>query len=914
MIASSLAVAAVILVVGDPPATCFSSTHDCLSEGEPGCTDASCCDTVCSLDPFCCTAAWDSVCVEEAGKFCVTGGECGISSHPCDVTGFPACDDALCCEAVCAVLPECCSTMWDSDCVLQAFALCRLPSPPTVCTTATHGCGEIGGPGCSADGCCADVCAVNVNCCAVAWDAACVALAGDLCGVTTPPFCDRGAPPNAVVEPELCGAIVNNGCNGGADSGSDCCVPSGGVDCDDPACVNTVCGIDPFCCMVAWDQICADESLLLCPETCAIANPQTTPIAIGVPVCGYIHTSPTSDYDWYALTLTEKTEVVVALTSTKPLTFGIGDADGVMNCSLAAELDPSATTSPSLPKSIDACLESGTHWIVVRPSVSTGVVTCSGGGEYILEVAQGTPTCDLPDPPNDICATAIDIFEGATPVSTRDAATEPSPAPRDCSDPRNDFPISRDVWFRFVAPRDGTLRVDTCGACAFAARLVAYSGTCEDLVLLACAESSPQCPLGDPGFNLEVMAGESYYLQLGGSYPAAEGNATISIGYYRCAAAYEPTVLVPNAPYESSKATSLSQDGQLVGSVGIGSTQYPMSWSPSTGLVVLSESSIIVVRDVNDAGLMVGSISNLPAVSSGSSFLQLPGLGSLCVQGSARAVNESGTIVGVMTQLGCPAAVVTWNGGVITPTNAPLAAKEPTAITESGTLAGWGATGFQFNTNKGWILKGSTFTWVEPPSTTMGLQFLGMNDAEELAGRLLVPFGSNNFKYTPVLWKRGVFTNVALPAGYNGGRVSDINNVGVACGAWDGTFGESARRGFVLAPNVHAVDLDLLVPTDLGYIVVDAVAINDAGQVAANLRLPGAPLSKTYAAVLTPSAPSGDLDCDGVVDAADLATLLGMWGPCQANLGCNADFTLDGVVDASDLAVLLGRWGDVPGR
>lgn len=914
MIAPSFALSAAVALVGDPPAVCFNATHSCLTEGEAGCSDAVCCDAVCSIDPFCCSVEWDGICVGEAVKFCAITGECGASSHPCDVTGFPACSDAVCCEAVCADLPDCCETMWDSDCVLQAFALCRLPDPPTVCTTATHGCAELGGAGCSSDGCCADVCAVSPTCCAVAWDAACVTTAVELCGIITPPFCEPTAPPNAVVEPEPCGTSVNNGCNGGADSGSDCCEPSGGVDCDDPACVNTVCGIDPFCCMVAWDQICADESILLCPETCAIANPQTTPIAIGVPVCGYLHTSPTTDYDWYALTLTEKTEVVVTLTSTKPLAFGIGDADGVMDCSLAAELDPVASTAPSVPKTIDACLEPGTHWIVVRPAVSTGVVTCSGGGEYLLEVALGAPTCDLPDPLNDICATAIEIFEGATPVSTYNAATEPSPAPEACGGGGSiDYPIGRDVWFRFVAPRDGTLRVDTCGACEFAARLVAYAGTCDDLVLLACSEYSPQCPLGDPGFTLEVMAGESYYLQLGGSYPLAEGDATITIGYARCDAVYEPTLLNPNPPYDSSKATSLSQDGQLIGSVGVGSTQYPMSWTQRTGLEVLSESSVIVVRDVNDAGLMVGSISTLPAMSTPFGFNALPGLSGFCVVGSARAVNESGTIVGVLTSGTCPATVVTWSGGVITPTTAPAAAKEPTSITESGTLSGWGATGFQFNTTKGWILKDSTFTWIEPPSPTMGLQFLGMNDAEEVAGRLLVPFGSNNFKYTPVLWKNGVFTDVALPSGYNGGRVTDINNLGVACGAWDGTFGESGRRGFVLAPNAHAVDLDQLVPTDLGYLVVDAVAINDAGQIAANLRLPGAPLSKTVAAVLTPSAPSGDLNCDRVVDASDLAMLLGMWGPCQANVGCNADFTLDGVVDAADLAILLGGWGEVPG-
>ncbi len=52
-----------------------------------------------------------------------------------------------------------------------------------------------------------------------------------------------------------------------------------------------------------------------------------------------------------------------------------------------------------------------------------------------------------------------------------------------------------------------------------------------------------------------------------------------------------------------------------------------------------------------------------------------------------------------------------------------------------------------------------------------------------------------------------------------------------------------------------------------------------------------------------------DLDGDGAVGAADLAMLLGSWGPCE---DCPADFNGDNVVDAADLAQLLGAWGPCP--
>ncbi len=49
-----------------------------------------------------------------------------------------------------------------------------------------------------------------------------------------------------------------------------------------------------------------------------------------------------------------------------------------------------------------------------------------------------------------------------------------------------------------------------------------------------------------------------------------------------------------------------------------------------------------------------------------------------------------------------------------------------------------------------------------------------------------------------------------------------------------------------------------------------------------------------------------DLDGDGAVGAADLAELLGNWGPCE---GCPADLDGDDAVGAFDLALLLGNWG-----
>ena len=54
-----------------------------------------------------------------------------------------------------------------------------------------------------------------------------------------------------------------------------------------------------------------------------------------------------------------------------------------------------------------------------------------------------------------------------------------------------------------------------------------------------------------------------------------------------------------------------------------------------------------------------------------------------------------------------------------------------------------------------------------------------------------------------------------------------------------------------------------------------------------------------------------DADGDGDTDAADLAELLGNWGPCGPGEPCAPCLDTDssGSIDASDLAVLLGVWG-----
>ena len=53
---------------GDEPRNCFEE------RAEPGCSDASCCDLIATLDPTCATEAWDNACVQLAQENCLSQG------------------------------------------------------------------------------------------------------------------------------------------------------------------------------------------------------------------------------------------------------------------------------------------------------------------------------------------------------------------------------------------------------------------------------------------------------------------------------------------------------------------------------------------------------------------------------------------------------------------------------------------------------------------------------------------------------------------------------------------------------------------------------------------------------------------------------------------------------------------------
>ena len=102
--------------------------HDLCAAGDamdPGCDP--CAATLCAEDDYCCSTAWDSLCVSEVDQYCdnaCSGGGGGCAHDECaqGVALDGSCSD--CAMAVCANDAYCCSTAWDIQCGGEVLLFC----------------------------------------------------------------------------------------------------------------------------------------------------------------------------------------------------------------------------------------------------------------------------------------------------------------------------------------------------------------------------------------------------------------------------------------------------------------------------------------------------------------------------------------------------------------------------------------------------------------------------------------------------------------------------------------------------------------------------------------------------------------------------------------------------------------------
>jgi hypothetical protein len=235
----------------------------CVPHASPGCNDLSCCSAVCDFDPFCCDTQWDNICVSEAQKLCgglctgggpandqcanaqpVGNGTIAFSTVGATTDGPPEqlCDFAgnnqvsqdvwFCYTAPCsgAVTVDLCQSSFDTKVAIYA------PLTSCICPTSP-----------SAIACNDDFCGGNGLQSRVTF----VASPGDQYLFRVGGF-----------GPAVGDVVMTVSCD------SACCVGQAGPGCGDPRCESCVCAIDPFCCEVLWDNICASEAAKQCNAAC----------------------------------------------------------------------------------------------------------------------------------------------------------------------------------------------------------------------------------------------------------------------------------------------------------------------------------------------------------------------------------------------------------------------------------------------------------------------------------------------------------------------------------------------------------------------------------------------------------------------------------------------------------------------
>ncbi len=476
-----------------------SAAQTCPGEGsciethpEPGCDDATCCTSVCSVDPTCCSAGWDSFCALLADQQCI--GYCGASaSGSCLVAhANPGCDSATCCATICGLDPFCCATQWDTGCAQFAGSFCD-GSAGTCGDPGAGGCDTPHPTGaCSDASCCNAVCAVDPTCCSSAWDLFCVIIADDICVAGCTPVED----PDAVDEAEPCAARSNDPCYRA----------TGGV-----------------------------------PET-------LTPNLQIVGTLGSSQgTGQQPDVDVYTVSFADTdgdgfVSVALNFASTEPMWAALlpdGACTPVANALLqvASEFCVDQLTD-------SVCLAPGSYRVVVAggayPAFGGESIGCVFGNTYTLRIeasqacsspcgssgescfaAHSEPGCDDPKccsascaadpyccetawdgdcvalaaklclsgpPANDLCADATPLVSGSQSFNTLLAGTEAAQHPKTCKGAS----FAADVWFRWTADREGACDLRTCGSW-FDTVLAVYEGPCESPTLVACSDDGPLC-------------------------------------------------------------------------------------------------------------------------------------------------------------------------------------------------------------------------------------------------------------------------------------------------------------------------------------------------------------------------------------------------------------------------------------
>ena len=500
----------------------------CLSaHPTPGCSDLVCCSTVCSIEPTCCTVSWDAPCVDAANLLCQLcgSGNAGSCFAP---HSTPACNNATCCALVCGADPYCCQVTWDTTCVLGATSLCGGGSgtcgdPGAGSCTQPHPT-----PACSDAACCNAVCAVDPSCCSQSWDLFCVSVAAVACSSDCVPTC----PPGAGDESEICGQSANAPCVGGQAGSGIVSIAPGQIFCGRIAPLES--GIDTDAFRVQVSDTNGDGLVRLSVSltssggsfVAALPTP-CTPLQNAT-----FHASVSGCLSGSAsLCVPPGTWYLVVARGTFPAPAAPGGDCGMLgfrytlsaqvqdNCQDACGSGPSCLVPHGTPGCSDAacCAE-----------VCAFDPLCCNKSWDQLCVDRAVIDCDVAAPENDDCYDATAIAGAAqVPFSVAGATGTPLAPPPGCLT-AGSAALGADVWFS-ISGVQGPVELTTCGSPGFDTAVIVYRGGC-DGAAIACSDDDPLCP-GNPlasTVQFSAACGESYLVRVAG-VGASAGAGTLVV-------------------------------------------------------------------------------------------------------------------------------------------------------------------------------------------------------------------------------------------------------------------------------------------------------------------------------------------------------------------------------------------------
>lgn len=306
----------------------------------------------------------------------------------------------------------------------------------------------------------------------------------------------------------------------------------------------------------------------------------------------------------------------------------------------------------------------------------------------------------------------------------------------------------------------------------------------------------------------------------------------------------------------------------------------------------------LAAEDVNDAGAICGTYIGVGFrgfVYQNDQYTELPPL-----QGPyswAVAINNAGLAVGARTIRSdtAPFNALVWSAdnsvtdlGVM---SGPYSSA--VAINEAGQVTGWAGNG---------VITSDTFVWKEGRLALLGpipggftSKPSAISDDGVIVGAGSIPFKGYPFGVLRAfVWKNDTYT-VLGPLGGVSSIAYGISPHGR----------QVVGGGGLLWQDGVMHDLNDLTKSPPGFVIQDAVDVNNDGLIVAVAKAPGAG-GEIVTFLLTPvGQPLGDLDNDCRVGIVDFLMLLGEWG----QIGSRADLDGDGVVGPLDFAILLESWG-----